>query len=355
MTRRIVWLLVGIIVVLAVGTAAYSLYQRLTASVQVQVGSAPAMSTADATPDADEITAVANQLRAAGLNENPILGDTAVSGHLARLNNSEVTLADLEQYASNLAYLNEYTAGRGTMIPTPFWDVRSSEMSANNWNEYWIVNQIAVPEAEPYLRLLADGYHRFSQFKAAEAVGEDTALDAALDMLLLVDGYYNEVSGPQPEDPEQRQGYAEAKLLVWQSLVAGSTRINPLTNEPMFSHSIYARNNIGTMYQYEIGEEMGISEVWGVSGFHPRFVGIAENNNQIEHMSISTILQVVMDESLSVLNAIEEEKVLAGQADSAEAAADMALNQAIHDEFAPLYAQDSQAAAGALRRYLSGK
>ena len=29
----------------------------------------------------------------------------------------------------------------------------------------------------------------------------------------------------------------------WHSLVAGSTRINPLTNEPMFSHSIFAHDN----------------------------------------------------------------------------------------------------------------
>lgn len=121
----------------------------------------------------------------------------------------------------------------------------------------------------------------------------------------------------------------------------------------MFSHSIYARNNVGTMYQYEIGQEMGIGDVWGVTRFHPRFVGIAENNNQIEHMSISTILQVVMDEPLTVLASIEEEKVLAGQADTAEAAADMALNKAIHDEFAPFFAQDSQGAAERLRRYLS--
>lgn len=35
----------------------------------------------------------------------------------------------------------------------------------------------------------------------------------------------------------------------------------------MLSHSIFARDNIGTTYQYELGEEMSIAEVWDLTDF----------------------------------------------------------------------------------------
>ena len=69
-----------------------------------------------------------------------------------------------------------------------------------------------------------------------------------------------------PDSQEALKGIADSKLMVWQSLVAGSTHINPLTKEPMFSHSILARDNVGTMYQNDMSEAMGIAEVWGVTG-----------------------------------------------------------------------------------------
>jgi hypothetical protein len=94
---------------------------------------------------------------------------------------------------------------------------------------------------------------------------------------------------------------------------------------------------------------MGNAQVWGVSGFAPRFVGIPENNNQVEHMSISMVLQIVLDEPVVVLDGIEEEKVLLGQAHSEEAQANMALNNAIHNEFAPFIAQDGLTAVEHLR------
>ena len=336
------------------GYVGLRLYRQLTFSVQVETAGGPAVNVRAPAiaSDSAEAKAIAAQLRAAGLNETPVLNDTAISGHLARLAHGEVTVATLEQYAQNLIDLNKYTTARGTRIPTSFWDVRTPEMTATNWDEYWIVNQIAVPEAEPYLRFLADGYQRFNQFKVQEGSSTDTALDAALDLLLLADDYYASNVGPPPDDPQERAGYAHAKLMVWQSLVAGSTRTNPLTKQPLFSHSLYARNNIGTMYQHELGRVMGIAEVWGVTGFDPHFVGIAANNNQIEHLSISTLLQMVLNEPLVALNAIEQEKRLKGEATAAEAAADTALNQAIHDVLAPLYIQDSRAAVKQLRCFL---
>jgi len=360
MNKHRIWIIPSIIILsFVVAILGFRLYQQLTSSFEAQVLQGPVNEeVSDLTPPsiANELL-VAARLREAGLNEAPSLGDTAVSGHLARLENGEVSEETLLQYADDLVYLNEYTAANGGAIPTNFWDVRTSEMTENGWDEYWIVRQIAIQESEPYLLLLTQGYGRFLQFKEAEESGEDTALDAALDIFAHVEDYWTAVTpdAEVPESPEEMKGIADAKLLVWQSLVAGSTRINPITNEPMFSHSIFARNNVGTMYQYDQGEAMGIAEVWGVTGFAPRFVGTPENNNQVEHMSISSILQMVMEESVVVLDVIEEEKVIAGGADPAEANADMALNNAIHSEFAPFYAEDGLAAVEHLRCVLKSE
>ena len=92
--------------------------------------------------------------------------------------------------------------------------------------------------------------------------------------------------------------------------------------------------------------------MWGVTGFAPRYVGIPQNNNQVEHMSISMILQMVNGEPVLILDGIEEEKVLLGPAQSQEANADMALNNAIHKEFAPYFAEDLGKAVENLRSVL---
>jgi len=350
---------IAILLLILTGYFGVRLYRELTASVQVEVAQGPAAAEPVhlTPPPIAEETKVVLRLQEVGLNEDPVLGDTAVSGHMQRLEDGEVSEGTLFQYADDLAHLNEFTAANDGPIPTSFWDVRTPEMEANGWDEYSIVHQIAVLEADPYLNLLTRGYGRFLQFKAAEMSGEDTALDAALDMFAYVDDYWTSVtfSSPPLESAEALKGVAASKLMVWQSLVAGSTRINPLTKEPMFSHSIFARDNVGTMYQYDQGVEMSIAEVWGVTGFAPRYVGIPENNNQVEHMSISKILQVVMGEPVLVLDAIEEEKVLAGHARSEEANADMALNNAIHAEFVPYFAENGLMAVEHLRCVLKSE
>ena len=66
-------------------------------------------------------------------------------------------------------------------------------------------------------------------------------------------------------------------------------------------------------------------------------------------MSISMVLQIVLAESVVVLDGIEEEKTLLGHASEEEAQADMALNNAIHNEFAPFIIQEGQTAVEHLR------
>ncbi|MCB0058198.1 MAG: hypothetical protein KDE45_14270 [Caldilineaceae bacterium] len=359
MRTHLTWIIpLAIVLLAAAAFFGVSLYRQLTASVQVTVAPGSGAPVEPAPPPSAEVTEqVAARLRAAGLNEQPMLGDTAISGHMQRLAAGEVDAETLLQYAADLERLNRFSTEQGGSIPTAFWDVRSKEMAANGWDEYTVVRQIAVPEAEPYLLLLAQGYGRFLRFKAAEAAGEDTALDAALDIFAAV-AVYQEKMSPQPEpvdDPAAVKGRADAMLMVWQSLVAGSTRTNPLTGEPLFSHSIFARDNVGTIYQYDVGQEMSIAEMWGVTGFAPQFVGIAQNNNQVEHMSISMVLQLVLGESAIVLDGIEVEKAAAGKADEAEAQADMALNNAIQRDFVPFFTGDWQQAVERLRATLKGR
>ncbi len=359
MKRQLIWIIPVVILLLIVaGYYGIRLYRELTGSVQVEVVQGPGTGeTLHLTPPptAEEVL-VAQRLRNVGLNEKPVLGETAINGHIQRLEDGEVSETTLLAYADNLEYLNSYTADNGGSIPPSFWDVRTPEMEANSWDEYSVIHQMTQSESEPYLQLLTRGYARFLRFKAGEASGEDTALDAALDMFVYVKDYYESVPfAALTEHATAIDSEADELLMIWQSLIAGSTRINPLTKEPMFSHSIFARDNVGTMYQYDQGKEMSIAEVWGVTGFAPRFVGIPENNNQVEHMSISKILQIVMGEPVLILDAIEEEKVLTGHAHLAEANADMALNNAIHTEFAPYFAEDGLEAVERLRRVLKSE
>lgn len=346
--------LIPVVLLLLVLTAVYGvrLYKKLTMSLQVEVQEGPTTTIIDvhSTPDATIEARITKQLQAAGLNTTPVLGDTGVSGHLQRLHENKTEIHELQQYAEDLKHLNQYTSKRNAPVPASFWDVRTAEMEKKRWDEYSLVHQLVQPEWEPYLNLLTQAYGRFLQFKATEAQGEDTALDAALDMFAMVEDYYLAIPfSSLTEHAKEIKGEPEAVLMIWQSLVAGSTRINPLTHKPLFSHSIFARNNVGTIYQYDQSRKMSISKVWGVSGFAPRFVGIPENGNQVEHMSISMVLQMVMHEPVSVLDAIEEEKLLLGHARSEEAQADKSLNNAIHKEFTPYFANNRLEAVERLR------
>lgn len=205
----------------------------------------------------------------------------------------------------------------------------------------------------PVFKLLAKAYARFLQFKTADSEAGDSALDAALDLLSLTEDYYHAVPfADLIEHAEEIKGESEAVLMIWQSIVAGSTRVNPLTQKPLFSHSIFARNNVGTMHQYDVGKKMSIGSIWGVSGFADRFVGTERNMNQIEHMSISVVLQLVMNEPVFILDALEEGKILLGNADTKESHADMALNNAIHQAFKPHFSENRLQAVELLRTVL---
>jgi hypothetical protein len=203
----------------------------------------------------------------------------------------------------------------------------------------------------PYLRVLAKSYQRFLLLKTSD--GSDTAVDAALDMMAIALDYVRSVpTRLLLEHGNEIEDETSATIMTWQNLVAGTTCTNPVTKAPAYSHGFLARFTVWKIYEHDQRRAMGVSEAWGVSGFAPRYVGPATNGNQIEHMSISLVLQTILDTPAVGLAALEEAKVLSGSAPQAEAAADMALKQAIHDVFLPAVQTDLLAATEALRKRL---
>jgi hypothetical protein len=356
MQKTMRWLLPIFALLIVVGAIiGYQFYQQLTRSVEV---TGPITASVVMTPESDDLSEqtlqrVADRLRAARLSENGAIDSTGVQTHLQRLQDGEVDANTLLLYADDLQALNQFTAEQGALIPADFWDSQTQFDKENGVDEYTLVRESAMPGSEPYIGLLAQAYARFLAFKELEAGGEDTALDAALDILLLMDAYDRAIYGDTPaEGPEELAGRAQGKIMIWQSLIAGTSRINPLTGEALFSHGIFGHNSVPEIWRHAQDEGGSVSEIWGLTGFDDEFVGTPRNANQIEHMSISAYLQMVLDEPLTVLNAIEEEKVLLGKADEAEANADMALNRAIHEEFAPIYTSDGGQAVEQLRCFL---
>jgi hypothetical protein len=93
-----------------------------------------------------------------------------------------------------------------------------------------------------------------------------------------------------------------------------------------------------TMWQYARGRGGERAALWGVSGFHPDYVGPASNNNQIEHLAISAVAQRVFHVPALALSAVEyaQWKLQRGVEES-EARADSALNHAVARNLLPYY------------------
>ncbi|SHH47470.1 hypothetical protein SAMN05444003_3292 [Cognatiyoonia sediminum] len=80
---------------------------------------------------------------------------------------------------------------------------------------------------------------------------------------------------------------------------------------------------------------MTVSEVWGVEGFDPQFVGPETNANQVEHLGISSLLQGVASVPGAVLNEAEAFEVFVKGEDPDEANADRALNGVVREVLLP--------------------
>lgn len=301
---------------------------------------------------------IRQQLIDAGLNIVPTLGDIGVNAHMDALEKGDIDQNTLIEYANNLIFLKQNSAELGQELPIPFFDVQTEQMHKYGWTPYKIVENLVQPDNAPYIKLLATSFGRFLRFKENEDKfnSPDTALDAALDMFEFAKNYLAEI----PEDHRAQHlhgtsNHAQAIILTWQTLVAGSTRNNPLTRQPVYSHGFVSRFNVSTIYQYYLNRGMSLSKAWGVSGFAKQFVGPDSNSNQVEHMSISIMLQAVLGEPLFILNGLEREKQLTGQAPADEAKADMMLNSVIWDVFIPKYAENLDEAVMNLRVSLTSR
>lgn len=301
---------------------------------------------------------VGQALLASGLSEEPHLGATGVSGHLARLDEGRVSGEQLLNYAKGLQELSSRTGRAGRQIPTRFWDVDSDELNVDGWNAYRVVAAMASPEGRPYLEALSAAYTRFYAFKTSPPDSKDTALDTALD---LFQPSIELITDVPPEHRLETSKYIQsdeqAALYFWQQIIVGSSRRNPITHLPIFNHGFTRRFHVGTIWQYETGVEESNSAIWGVTGFAPEYVGPPENNNQVEHMSISMTVQGILREPALVLEAFEKFESLLGSASKAEAEAeaDNALNAAVKDSFVSRFQEDLPGAIASLRQRLTDR
>lgn len=344
----------GIILLIAIGLlliggllVGLPLLQTLTRSFTLNLPLFPTATPYTGTAEDVVVAEVGERLHAVGLAESDYLLSTGVTEHLERLRAGVVSPDALRRYADNLAILTETTAGFGESIPVQFWDVETTEMRGQGITEYSLVEAMAAPESEPYLSLLARSYNRLVAFHLA--AGDDTALDAALDIFHLVIDYYEQVAGKPADDSASRVNFGNGAILVWQQVMFSTSRDNPLTGKRLISHSFFNRFNITSMWRYRNGENIWLGKIWGVTGFAPRFVGVETNDNQVEHMTISMTLQMVLGNPVSALNMIEYRDVLTGRSSDAEANADISVNNAISRIFAPRFRRDYREAIEVLR------
>jgi len=282
------------------------------------------------------------RLCALGLSESGVLGSTGVEQHRQRLRDGAIGPQALDEYAASLERIAAQ-AGVGTHgIPVNFWDVCSPEMRRAHYDEYLMARTLAQPDFQPYLALLGRAFDRFAAMKSGADTVATTAVATALAILEDASAYVRAGHStrmiralPWLDQPQQA-------LVLWQQILTGSTRRLPLIGLEVIPHGVWGRFNVTTMWQYARGTSGERAALWGVSGFHPDYVGPASNNNQIEHMAISAVTQRVFHVPALALSTIEyaQWKLQPGVKEG-EARADTALNQAVARDFLPYYSVDN--------------
>jgi hypothetical protein len=291
------------------------------------------------------------RLRALGLSESGVLGSTGVAHHQRRLRDGTVSLRTLDEYAASLERIAAQARAGAHSIPVDFWDVCSTDMRRAHYDEYRMARALALSELTPYLTMLGRAFARFAVMKS----GADTAVATALAILEDTSAYIRSGHStrtiralPWLDQPQQA-------LVLWQQVLTGSTRRLPLIGLEVIPHGLWGRFNVATVWQYARRRDGERAALWGVSGFHPDYVGPASNNNQIEHMAISAVTQRVFRVPVSALSAVEYAQwKLQGGVEETEARADSALNYAVARDLLPYYAvSNPQRAAQRLIQTLS--
>lgn len=296
-----------------------------------------------------ELTApevVEARLLAVGLHPTGLLSDLGVDDHMERLASDEVTSEVLLQYADAIEALSQRSLGKGQALPPTLWDVTTPALRESGWTVYSLTIALASKEGEVHTDLLTNAYTAYLRTRP-------NALEGALSLLPLARAYVEAL--PEAARAE-RDLYAktdgEATLLIWQALLSGTSRHNPLTHKPLWSHGYVGHFSVPHIHQYATDKGALQSEIWGVEGFDTTFVGAASNNNQVEHLGISALLQGVAGVPGALLNAVEALEVMVDHEDPAAANADRALNRVVQEILVPKVEDNPTEITEALRAAL---
>jgi hypothetical protein len=290
------------------------------------------------TTDTRDSTDAIERLRAMGLSASGVLGSTGVAVHQRRRAEGTIAPHMLDLYATALERIITRAGGREYTIPVDFWDVCSLAMRRARYDEYRMARTLAQPDLAPYLALLGHAVDRFAKMNS----GADTAVAAALAILEDVSAYIRAGNSIQMIRALPWLDQPQRALTLWQQILTGGTRRLPLIGLEVIPHGIWGRFNVVTMWRYGPGSSVERGASWGVSGFHPDYVGPASNANQIEHMAISSVTQRVFHVPVAALSAVEYAQWrLQPGVEEGEARADMALNAAVARDLLPYYSVDN--------------
>jgi hypothetical protein len=289
------------------------------------------------------VTDAIDRLRALGLSEAGVLSSTGVAAHQRRREEGSITPKALALYAADLERIVSVAGSGGSAIPVDFWDVCSPAMRRARRDEYrdeyQMARLLARPAFQPYLALLGHAFSRLAAMKQGSGASAVTTALAILDdaAAYIRAGHATQMVSALPWLDQRRQA-----IFLWQQLLTGSTRRLPLIGLEIIPHGVWGRFNVATMWQYAINSSAEVSAIWGVSGFHCDYVGPARNANQIEHMAISAVTQLIFHVPVAALSAVEYAQWrLQPGVEEDEARADIALNQAIGRDLLPYFSVDN--------------
>ena len=295
----------------------------------------------------DSLAAVQQRLLDVGLHPTGALSDLGVDDHLAKLEQGATTSEVLFAYAAAIEALTMRSAERGQALPPTLWDVSTPALLEAGWTVYSLTTALASDEGRIHVDLLTDAYGAFLKARP-------NALEGALALLPLAHGYVRALpEEARAEHEAHAKTDGEATLLIWQALLSGTSRSNPITHRPLWSHGFVGHFSVPHINQYATETGMSPSQVWGVDGFAPEFVGPASNANQVEHLGISALLQGVGNIPEAVLEAVEVLEIYVDHEDPAAATADRALNAVVRDVLVPRIDDDPQNLTAVLRAALS--
>ena len=319
-------LLIVTLAALLMTAAIISFSQRPLLDIRLPQGEAienpPAVETTGA-------SALEARLLAVGLHPTGLLNDLGIDGHMARLAAGEVDASTLDAYADAIETLSARSAARGQPLPPTLWDVSTPALREAGWTIYTLTDALASDAGAVHVALLSDAYSAFLAHRP-------NALEGALAILPLARAYVETLpEDARAEHEPHAQTDGEATLLIWQALLSGTSRHNPLTHRPLWSHGYVGHFSVPHIHQYATGEGLTTDQVWGVAGFNPSLVGSPSNQNQVEHLGISALLQGVAHVPGAVLSAVEALEVMVDHEDRDAAAADRALNRVVGEVLLP--------------------